>query len=422
VCLAIVALCVTPCPSQAEPGSGLIPSPRGNTSQDEASQATAGYDEGFFVTSADGRFRFSLEGLLQVRARAFDEDGDDRHAGTELERMRFELDGVIDRTWRFHVEPKLTESALELEEAWIGVDLAKEGPLLLVGRMKEPFSLEEMIPRKHLDFPTFSILNQLVPAEDHGLTLLGGSRDARVEWGAAVYDGEGSEALNSDQDVAGRLVLRPWAGREGSRWRRLQFGCAATVGRTDQEVAGDELVTEAKAPFLAFEPGSAIDGERTRLGLEAAWLTGPFAFSAEAMHVEQRMDGAAGSLDATFDGWYAAASWVLTGEEKTFKGVRPASSLARGASGDWTGGGAWQIAARVSNLDLDEGLLGAGIVAAGSFPEDVTTVDVGLNWYATYHARVKLHLVRTEYGEEILVDGDARSGETALVAQFQLHF
>jgi hypothetical protein len=251
------------------------PSPAGPPER-PSSLPLAGYDGGFFVQSPDGSMRLTLEGLLQVRGTFFERGLEGRASGFDLERMRFELGGDFHDPYHFHVEPKFTESEVELEEAWVGADLSRSGPRLLLGRMKEPFSLEEMLPRRHFDFPSFSILNQLVPAEDHGLTLLGGSLDAPFEYGLAFYNGTGGDDLNSDKDVAARLVARPWAEQDGAPLQRLQFGGAATFGRQDADISGSTLRTEAKAPFLEFEPGSsACAWAWKRPGSRARWPCSP---------------------------------------------------------------------------------------------------------------------------------------------------
>ncbi len=394
-------------------------------SGDAADQASplplAGYDGGFFVQTPDGTLRFTLEGLLQVRGTFFERGLGGRSSSFDLERMRFEFGGSFYDSYLFHVEPKFTENEVELEEAWIGADLSESGPRLILGRMKEPFSLEEMLPRKHIDFPIFSILNQFVPAEDHGATLLGGSLDAPLEYGLAVYNGTGGEDLNSDKDVAARLVARPWADRDGATLQRLQFGGAATFGREKEDLAGVELLTEAKAPFLSFEPGSRANGERLRLGLEAAWLSGPLALSAEAITVKEDLSGAGGDVQSTTSGWYAAASWVLTGETKSFRGVKPDHPWIPGKR-EVSGSGAHQLALRYSELRLDEDLLDGGLVAANAFPDSVRTWDVGINWYSTVHTKTMLHVLHTDFEDSITIDGDTRSSETALLLQFQVHF
>jgi phosphate-selective porin OprO and OprP len=386
-----------------------------------APRPSAGYDGGFYIESPDREWRFTLEALLQVRATAFERGLEGRNSGFDLERMRFELGGEYQHLYRFHVEPNFGADDVELEEAWIGFDLAGGRAGLLLGRMKEPFGLEEMLPRRHFDFPTFSALNQFSPAEDHGITLLGGSLEGPLEYGVAVYNGTGGDESNSDKDVAARLVTRPWAESAGSALRGFQLGAAATWGRADEDVSGAELRTEAKAPFLEFEPDSAIDGDRLRLGLETAWLRGPFALTAEAMRVEQDMSGAGGDIETAFEGWYASASWVVSGETKTFRGVVPAHPLVGGEAGT-RGSGAFQLAARYSQLMLDDDLVMGGLVDPSAFTDRVDTWDVGLNWYSTAHTKVMLHFIRTEFADDIVIDGEERGAENALLVQFQLQF
>lgn len=169
----------------------------------------AGYDGGFFVQSPDGDSRLTLEGLLPFRGQAR-EPGIGRTSQFDLERMRLERSGELERLHLFHVEARFSESEVELEQAWVGADLGAGGPRLILGRMEERFGLEEMLPRKHLDFVGFSLSNQFSPAEDHGITLLGGGLDGPFEYGLALDNGTGGDDTNSDKDAALRGVVRPF--------------------------------------------------------------------------------------------------------------------------------------------------------------------------------------------------------------------
>lgn len=286
-----------------------------------------------------------------------------RDSAFDLRRMRLEISGELDERYIFNVEPFFTEAEVELEEAWVGAWLERERTRVLFGRMKEPFSLEEMSPRKGSDFAEFSILNQIVPAEDSGITLLGATAGGALEYGGAIYNGTSGDEVNEDRDLAARRVWHPFAARTECALRDLQIGAAATTGRADADVGGAELRTETRQPFLAFEPASEIDGDRTRAGVEAAWLSGPFALTAEAVRVEQDMTGPSGSDEVGFDAWHLTGSWVLTGEEKTFQGVRPARPFVKGGGCE-----AWQIAARISRLELDDALVATGVVAPRPSP------------------------------------------------------
>jgi phosphate-selective porin OprO/OprP len=357
-------------------------------------EPAAGYDNGFFIRGRSAKLR--LEGLLQVNGTAFERGGP--HAGEfELRRMRLEFSGEFHHRWLFHLEPKFSEDGVDLEEAWIGIQLGDHR--LHVGRMKEPFSLEEMASLRHMDMINFSILNQFVPAEDHGLTLLG--RVDFFEYGVGFYNGTGGEDTTSDKDGAVRLVLHPAGG--------FQFGGSGTIGRQETDVAGAELTTEARAPWAEYQSGTMVTGTRVRLGVEAALLEGPWAVTAEWIAVREELNDESVRLR----GGYVQASWVVTGEAKTWKGVIPDRPFNEDPDI-----GAWQIVGRWSIFDPD-GDFESFLTSA---PDRIDTGTVGVNWYANDHAKVKLNWVHTRFADRILIDGESLKAEDALIVQFQIQF
>ena len=93
-----------------------------------------------------------------------------------------------------------------------------------------------------------------------------------------------------------------------------------------------------------------------------------------------------------FSGWYAIAAYSLTGEQHpydpntaAFRNLRPAKPL--GTPDGW---GAWELAARYSNIDLDFNPFATaanGGVAGGK--QDILTL--GLNWYPNNTIKFQLN-------------------------------
>jgi phosphate-selective porin OprO/OprP len=93
-----------------------------------------------------------------------------------------------------------------------------------------------------------------------------------------------------------------------------------------------------------------------------------------------------------FSGWYAFAAYSLTGEQHpydpttaTFRNIRPAKPL--GTPGGW---GAWELAARYSDIDLDFNPFSTaanGGIAGGK--QDVWTL--GVNWYPNNAIKFQLN-------------------------------
>ncbi len=372
--------------------------------------------EEFQLHSSGGAYELELGALLQMNLTAFPGGSAGRVSETEFRRFRLEIGGTLDQIWRFNFEPNFAADGVELEEAWIGFELPF-GALLMLGRMKEPFGMEESTPRKRQDFPEYSMLNRWSPAEDHGITVHGEAADGELWYGVAAYNGTGGEEVNNDKDLAVRLAWRPLGppSADGAQ-SFLQLAANATWGVADEDLAGKELFQDARQAFADFETGARLDGTRVRLGSDLTWLTGPNAFMAEVIRIEEEATGSLGAGEPVTRGWLFSATRMLTGEARTWKGVHPQHAL--GADG-W---GAWQVAARWSEMRFDEAWTDLGMLLPSESASAVRTLDVGLNWYPTRSVSWKLHLLHSFYADEILIGGEPSDGETALLLQVQFAF
>jgi hypothetical protein len=120
------------------------------------SGAVSGYDNGFFLGSADGNYLLRIIGQLQVRAvynRQDDSPTDDNRFGFEVRRAKIEFKGhVFDPSWQYHVELDTSRSSGTValgENGWIQKDMGN-GLLLRFGQFKPYFTREEMISSKRL--------------------------------------------------------------------------------------------------------------------------------------------------------------------------------------------------------------------------------------------------------------------------------
>jgi phosphate-selective porin OprO/OprP len=109
-----------------------------------------------------------------------------------------------------------------------------------------------------------------------------------------------------------------------------------------------------------------------KYGLEAALVMGPFSLQGEYIRVD--VDTSTGT-DPAFSGYYAYASWFLTGESRPYGEGRFNRVKAEGA---------WEVAVRFSSLDLND----AGF--AGGEQDDVT---LGLNYYHSPNLRFMVNYV-----------------------------
>jgi phosphate-selective porin OprO and OprP len=148
--------------------------------------------------------------------------------------------------------------------------------------------------------------------------------------------------------------------------------------------------------------------------IEGAW--GPYSIQAEYIGVHYDRDAgiiewqkAPGGTSVHFDGFYAYATWYLTGESRAeqYRGYEEFNQPGNGNVAQikilnpWSAGGwgAWEVAARVSEINLNSGgslilafLLPLGTVAniQGGRETDFT---LGLNWYPDKGIRLRFNWV-----------------------------
>jgi phosphate-selective porin OprO/OprP len=110
-----------------------------------------------------------------------------------------------------------------------------------------------------------------------------------------------------------------------------------------------------------------------------------------------------------------SASYVLTGEENTWRGFTPKRPFAPGA-GQW---GAWEVTARVGQLDIDDEAfpLFANPDTSATL---ATSWGVGLNWHLNRNFKINLNYEQTQFdgGTAALL----QDGEHAFLARAQISF
>lgn len=163
----------------------------------------------------------------------------------------------------------------------------------------------------------------------------------------------------------------------------------------------------ARPELRADEEGIVVDTGRIGYidsfhytALEFAGVYGRWSFQSELQRVgidrDTGPDGAA-YPDLSFNGYYLLGSYFLTGESRnyyqrlgSFWRVAPHREFNPWGDGGW---GAFEVAARVSRIDLDDEVddLAGGVRGGVS-----NNVSLALNWYFNPYVRLSLNYVRAE--------------------------
>jgi phosphate-selective porin OprO/OprP len=144
------------------------------------------------------------------------------------------------------------------------------------------------------------------------------------------------------------------------------------------------------------------------LGTELVYFRGPFSVQAEyafATMLDAQVPVTVGRRtgtiegDRNFNGGYASVSYFLTGEtrkydrnfgrEFTFYVERPfTNAFAKNTDdGPALGWGAWEVCARASYINLNDGPIGGGIFAG---------YTIGLNWYLNSNLKIQCEYIHNE--------------------------
>jgi phosphate-selective porin OprO and OprP len=197
------------------------------------------------------------------------------------------------------------------------------------------------------------------------------------------------------------------------------------------EITGAQTLTLNDRPELRIDPTSLIStGALTGVSsaqvysVEAAGTYGPLFVQGEYFWYNvDRNNNVVPLSSVKFDGGYAQASYVLTGETRkynagsaSYAGIVPSHPLSFTENG-W---GAWEIGGRVSTMNLNDQLATANGVAGGR----QTIYTAALNWYVNRNVRFMFDYLYGDVAKQISPTnaGDAGSKFNAFAMRTQVAF
>lgn len=452
------------------------------------------------LVQADHR-HFS-EGANDVRSRSrnraglLDAEGfNDAEDTSLLRRVRPTIEGKVAGKYGFRFTPEFAGGSASVVDAYVEANL---NPAFNVraGKFKSSVGLERLQSGSDIKFIERSyVTNAILPNRDLGVSVYGDVLDKKLNYNFGVVNGvadggnisTGTE-YNGEREYTARIFTTPFID-SNSALAGLGFGIGATytdftgeqnLNWTDTTSADatrnglPSYVTEGQQTFFRYGANAIADGKRFRFSPQASYYNGPFGLITEYARVDQdvsltaRNDGNGntttippqnnsnltplGTIAGTknklsHDAWQIAASWLLTGEDASFKGVKPKQDFDL----DKGGWGAWELVARYSQLELDDDTFKnqAGAYAnenvgsvAGAYAdptrsaESAKTWTAGVNWYLNANAKIALNYSQTSFdgGASNLALGKAsdsystsggikdRPDEKALFARFQVAF
>jgi phosphate-selective porin OprO and OprP len=388
----------------------------------------------FSIGTADGSSFIRLRGLLHVDGRHFEGDGTPATSNTWLlRRVRPVIEGTFANFVDFRFTPDFAQGRTVIQDAYITARL-QPWAAVTVGKFKVPIGLERIQSAQDLRFIERGFPTSLVPNRDLGVQLggelQGGLFSYNVSYSNGVLDGSSTENnVNPDGesdakgDISARVFFQPFLNSDNFALRGLGFGVGATYVDSTGSATNTLLPsyrTPGQATFFSYRAtaaasgttpavnGTFADGERLRFAPQFYYYYNSIGLLGEYTQVSQDVSRIVGadtrsdSLD--HKAWQLQFSWLLTGEEQTFRSPNPASPFQVGKPG-W---GAWEVVARVQEMTIDEAAFTGG---AASFANLATSAQkaqsagIGLNWYLNQNVKWQLDYDRTHF------DGGAVTGD-----------
>jgi phosphate-selective porin OprO/OprP len=279
-----------------------------------------------------------------------------------------------------------------LKDAYITITKIPGVGNFQVGHFKEPIGMELLTSSKYITMMERSLTDPLTPERNTGAMLFNNQFNKRMVWALGYFlpsDNFGTY-VGDKYHISGRIAGTPIydAGKENSTYKVLHLG----VSLTHQYQSNSKYVLKSRPESHLIDPIVVAEIDKAKavnqIGGEAALVFGPVSLQSEYIHTNAIT--AEGSIlqndNYQFSAFYATVSWFITGEHKkynttesVFDRVKPNKNF-----GSEKGVGAWEIALRYSDLDLDDTDIQGGKLA---------NITAGLNWYLNPSTRIMFNYV-----------------------------
>lgn len=463
---------------------------------------------GFSFGSADGKNEIKFRGLVQAdhrhylegandvrnrsrnRAGILNADGfNDAEDTSLLRRVRPTIEGKVAGKYGFRFTPEFAGGSASAVDAYVEANLSS-ALKIRAGKQKSIVGLERLQGGGDIKFVERSyVTNAILPNRDLGVTVSGDLLGNKLNYGVGIVNGvadggnisTGTE-YNGEREYTARLFATPFIDSD-SALAGLGFGLGATytnfrgeqnLNFTDTSSADatrnglPSYVTDGQQTFFRYGGNVIADGTRFRWTPQANYYNGSFGLITEYARVNQdvsllgRNDAGGATTPAgtnaalanlagtkkslSHDAWQVAISYLLTGEDASFKGVKPKADFDL----DKGGWGAWELVARYSEINLDsdtfKNRLGQYAGENRAAPNAVNSAysdrtlsaesakswTAGVNWYLNSNAKIVLNYSQTSFDGGASNNGATanatgsnikdRPDEKALLARFQVAF
>ncbi len=370
--------------------------PAGGTGSSGLGDVKISMKPGPKIESHDGKYSFQPFGRLHIDFGAFSDDVTDHPDGANFRRARLGFKGKVAEDWGYKAQFDFAKEGVAFKDVYISYDGFDAGTVK-VGHFKPSFSLENLTSANYITFIERAAPVSFAQSEQIGI----GFNTGGDNWSAGVgVFNDDAGVVGSDDEMwsfVGRGTFAPMV--EDNKVVHLGAAVSHRLPNGGGSVTFSSAAENGLQTTKSVSTGAITADSATIYGLEAAGVYGPFSLQGEYMMADVDRPAAA---DADFSGWYGYASYFLTGESRPYKAsagkfgrVKPKNPLDP-ANGGW---GAFEVAVRASNLDLNDS--GAGITGG-----EMDNYTAALNWYFNDYVRLMFNYIKVDTDSNAPVAND----------------
>ncbi len=435
---------------------------KGHTSKAEKTPVMKEKDKNFTIESPNGENSISLTGRVHFDGRAYDYDRNDNFnvspgsaigADTfDIRRARIGIKYKFGKYYSGEIVANTVGTSGSADVLDVGyLDVAWfEKAKFRFGQFKMPFSLEQLTSSNNIDFIERSFVDSMIPAKERGIQVFGepvpgttyalALSNGNIATGSTANFGAETDNRVDNKDLIGRATVN-FAELMKNKEAVFHLGGAFSVGDNPGSAnplgnnSSSTFRTESRGLTYFVQPNFGLANsndktiDRRRMGLEFAAASGPFKVQTQYVKVDHSFLG----VDADIKTYYVEALWTLTGEKHAdrykagaFGGIKPNNEF----DASTFSGGAWEIGARYSAIDLVDfkGLAPSGLTA-GTGATKVKGMTVGVKFIPNMNTRLMLDYVGTDFEEltsanpsTLIVNGRSETQEKAVLFRTQFMF
>jgi len=332
--------------------------------------------------------------------------------GVEFRRARLYISGTLWKDYLFKAQYDFAGGDTDFTDVYLGMQNIPVIGTLLVGQMREPFSLEELTSSNYITFMERSLpTNAFAPGRNSGIRANSTLLKKRMTWSLGAFygdtdnDGDANFDDVTNADVTLRLTGLPVYEDEGEKLLHIGLGYSHQFRDEGKTTARYRTRPESHLTDARLVDTGQIDlANANLLNPELAVVWGPFSLQGEYFWTKL---SAKEADDPTFQGAYLYGSWFVTGEHRPYSTSSAQFSRVT-PNGNFfdKGFGAWELAVRWSWIDLNDKSLEGG---------EESNFTFGTNWYLNPNYRLMFNYIYADVKDRT----GAKDGSTDI---FQMRF